>query len=245
MEEKFIKNLTDFGLNEIEAKIYGCLLDNQKMTISEISRSIDSKRTTCYQYLDNLLTKGFIIRIPIGKKMLYGAVDPRKVLQEYKKRFVNFEKNVEEMSQKYDTLVNKPKLIFYEGKRELKNIYEDLFKSVGDIYSIFPTDEFLKNFSLEEYDEYDKIINEHKFSSRDLIIDGKNYSKIDEVRRKNATDNKYTKKLPSAFKSNVDVLIYNNKVALISLRDMSAIVIENHDINEFFKSMHTFIWKNS
>ncbi|MDO8576601.1 MAG: hypothetical protein Q7R90_04800 [bacterium] len=43
----------------------------------------------------------------------------------------------------------------------------------------------------------------------------------------------------------MDVLISSDKVALISLRDLSAIVIENKDIAELFRNMHSFMWKES
>lgn len=243
MITNFVKILQEAGLNEAEAQVYSTLLKVQKMTVSEIARATDIKRPTCYQYLDVLLAKDFVVRIPVGKRMYYGAASPKKILALAKKRFEVFETAVEEMSKQHEESTNKPKVVFFEGKRELKNIYEDLFKTVGDIYSIFPPAAFFENFTEREYDEFDNSISQYAIKSKDLIVDDKYFKQVDQIRKKNGTENKVTKKLPESFKSNVDVLVYDNKVALISLRDLSAIVIESKDIAELFKSIHSTIWR--
>lgn len=71
----------------------------------------------------------------------------------------------------------------------------------------------------------------------------KYYKRIEQIRKNNPGSKKLGKKLPESFKSNVDVLMVQDKVALISLRDLSALVIENKDIAELFRSMHSFIWR--
>jgi len=245
METTFVKNLQQIGLGEAEATIYSALIKSPKMTVSEIARATDIKRATCYQYLDLLLVRDFIIRIPVGKRMFYSAISPKKILASEKKRHAAFEAAVEDMAKQYDESTHKPQVAFYEGKREIKNIYEDLFKTVGDVYSIFPPKAFFENFTEEEYDEFDKSLSRHAFKSRDLIVHDKHFRQVDQIRKKNGYENKITKKLPETFKSNVDVLIYNNKVALVSLRDLSALVIESNDIAELFKSLHNSIWKSA
>ncbi len=244
METISTKSLQEAGLSEIESKIYLSLLKSQKMTVSEIARATDTKRPTCYQYLDLLLSKDFIIRVPIGKRMYYSAVSPKKVLSAARKRYEAFEAVSDEMMKQYEESTHKPQVAFYEGKRELKNIYDDLFKTVGDIYSIFPPTAFFENFTEQEYDEFDSSISQYAIKSKDLIVEDKHFKRVSQIRKKNGVENKVTKKLPESFKTNVDVLVYNNKVALISLRDLSALVIENKDIADLFKSIHTSMWKS-
>ncbi len=143
----------------------------------------------------------------------------------------------------HEQATNKPKVAFYEGKREIKNIYEELFKTVGDTYSIFPGEAFFKNFTEAEYNEFDKANSAHAMKGRDLFIADKYAKRMLQMQNEKGYENKSGKKLPDWFTSNVDVLIFNDKVALISLRDLSATVIENKDIAELFKNMHQFMWK--
>ncbi len=245
METAFVKSLQQIGLSESEATIYTTLIKSPKMTVSDIARATGIKRATCYQYLDFLLVRDFVIRVPVGKRMFYCAVSPKKILASEKKRHTAFETSIEEMTRQYDESTHKPCVAFYEGKREIKNIYEDLFKTVGDVYSIFPPKAFFENFTEEEYNEFDKSLSQHAFKSRDLIVHDTHFRQVEQIRKNNGYENKITKKLPSDFKSNVDVLVYNNTVALVSLRDLSALVIESKDIAELFKSLHSSIWKSS
>lgn len=243
METKIAEALKGIGLPEKAASIYLALIGTRKMTVSEISRAAKIKRATCYQYLDQLLEQDFIIRVPVGKRMYYAAVSPHKVLAAFQSRLASFEKAAEEMERRYEESVHKPRVLFYEGKREIKRIYEDLFKTVGDVYSIFPPASFFENFTEADYDDFDASLGRHALTSRDLFLDDKHYKVIREIREKNGSDNKLGKKLPASFKSNVDVLIYSERVALVSLRDLSAIVIENKDIADLFRNMHQFIWR--
>lgn len=239
------KVLESAGIPQKAAEIYLSLLEKTKATISEIAHFTGIKRATCYEYVDLLLKENFIERLPIGKRMFYAAIEPKKVLQSFRKKASLLEKTLGELEKARDSAVNKPRVIFYEGKRELRQIYEDLFKTIGDACSIFPAETFFQNFTADDYDEFDKETSKHALKSRDLFVVDKYYKKIKEIRDKNSADgkDKLDKKLPSWFNSNVDVLIYADKVALISLRDLSAIVIENKDIADLFKNMHSFMWK--
>src|SRR3990167_2411811 len=241
-----MKALQEVGLPEKAALIYLSLLGKQKMTISETARESNIKRATCYEYLDLLLNRDFVIRVPVGKRMFYSAVEPKKILIDFKKKTSHLEERINEMSALHDAAVNKPRVVFYEGKREIKNIYTEIFRTVADVYSIFPPASFFENFTLEDYDDWDKEIANYALKSRDLFVVDKYYKKIKEIRDKNSAEgkNKLDKKLPAWFQSNVDVLIYADKVALISLRDLSAIVIENRDIADLFRNMHSFMWKS-
>lgn len=244
--DHLLKALEDVGLLDKEAQIYVSLLSTQKMTVSDIARETGIKRSTCYEYLDQLLSKNCIVRVPVGKRMFYGAVEPRRILSEFKKRTSHLEDRIAEMEALHDAATNKPRVIFHEGKREIGKIYEDIFKTVADVHSIFPPASFFENFSLDDYDEFDKLTSKHALKSRDLFVVDKYYKKIKEIRDKNALQDspKHDKRLPKWFESNVDVLIYADKVALISLRDLSAIVIENKDIADLFRNMHSFMWKS-
>lgn len=244
MKNEISKILQNFGLNQNEAIVYLTLLKYPKMTMSEIARATNLKRASCYQYLNLLLAKDFVLRIPIGKRMFFGAVNPKKVLAIIRKRYLAFEKATEEMAKQYEKTTNKPKVVFYEGKREIKNIYEDLFKTIGDTYSIFPPTAFFENFTEQEYDDFDSKISRYALKSKDLIIADKYFRRVNEIRNKNGLENKKTKKLPESFKNNVDVLIHHDKVALISLRNLSGLVIEDQDIADLFKNIHSFIWKS-
>ncbi len=240
-----IETLKEMGLTGKAGAIYLSLLGKRKMTLSEISRETSVKRATCYEHVDELLGKDFVIRVPVGKRTFYSAVDPQKVFTTFRRRISKIEGSILQMSAVHEHAVNRPHITYYEGKRQIKTIYDDLLKTVGDVYSIFPAASFFENFTEADYDEFDKSISNYALKSRDLFVRDKHYKKIKEIRDRNGPVNKLDKRLPPWFTCNVDVLIYSEKVALISLRDLSAIVIENKDIADLFRNMHSFMWKES
>ena len=238
-----VETLAEMGLNKKSAALYLSLLGKSRMGVAELARESGIKRATCYEHLEELLQKDFVTRTPIGKRTYYSAVSPDKVLSAFKRKTAKLEERVGEMLALHEQATNKPKVTFYEGKREIKRVYEDLYKTFGDTYSLFPAEEFFKVFTEAEYDEFEKSNVEHAVKARDLFIADKYYKKMIEARERSGYENQAHKKLPQWFQSKVDVLIFGDKVALVSLRDLSATVIENADIAELFKNMHQFMWK--
>lgn len=243
MDDRWHAALSTMGLDEKSATVYESLLGKARMTPSQISRETGIKRATCYEHLDILLAREFVTQEPVGKRTFYVAIEPQKVFSAYKKSIAKAEGAIIEMGAKHERSINKPRITYYEGKRQLRTIYEDLFKTVGEVRSIFPAATFFESFSAEDYDQFDKEISGHALQSIDLFTADPFYKRIKEIREKNGRANKKDRRLPSWFTCNVDVLIYRDKVALISLRDLSATVIENADIAELFKNMHGFMWK--
>ena len=144
MVTNFIKILQEAGLKESEAAVYSILLKSQKMTVSEIARATGIKRPTCYQHLDSLLIKDFVIRIPLGKRMYYGAACPKKILASAKKRFSVFETAVEEMTRQHEESTNKPKVVFTKVSASLKIFTKIYSKLSATSIQFFHQPPFLK-----------------------------------------------------------------------------------------------------
>ncbi|MEK7118576.1 MAG: helix-turn-helix domain-containing protein [Patescibacteria group bacterium] len=243
-QEEITRALEAIGLPEKAATIYAALLGKNRMSIAELARVTSVKRATCYEHLALLLQKDLVSRVPIGKRMYYAAAHPKNILRELKRQTVAIEAQMGDMVEQFERTTNRPKVSFFEGKRELRNIYSEMFKTVGDVYSLFPPDTFFESFSEEDYDEFDKTVSAHAFKSRDLFVKSRHHKRLGEIRRRNGGENKLDKQLPEWFSSNIDVLIFSDKVALMSLKDLSAIVIENKDIADLFRNIHTFMWKS-
>jgi len=241
-KDNLITALTQSGLPSKAAAMYIALLGTKKMTISEIARETRLKRATCYEYLDILLSRELLVRLPIGKRMHYAAANPQKILSQLKKSTERLEQVLPEMLEMHEKALKKPKVTFYDGKKEVRSIYEDMFTTVGEVRSIFPPAAFFENFTESDYADFDKSLSKHAIVSKDLFVQDKSYKKVAAIRESNA-GNKSGKKLPKWFSSNVDVLIYSEKVALISLRDLSGVVIENKDIADLFRNFHAALWK--
>ena len=239
-----IKILSEFGFTTDQATIYMSLLGKKELSITEISIETQIKRPTCYEYIEEMLAKNYIHRVPVGKKFHYAATPPTKIVERIRSRIKKLDESLTDLNEIYSNSQQKPKVTFHEGKSGIREIYKDSFGTVGDALSIFPADEYFKQYSFEEFTENERLIADTKFKSKDLIIDGKAFKKVDTFLKELGNNNKIIKRLPSEFKTSVDVLVYGSKVALISLKNTSAVVIDNQEIAELFTTIHTHLWKS-
>ncbi len=73
-----LETLVEMGLDAKAAVLYLSLLGTTRLGVAELARDSGIKRATCYEHLEQLLQKGFVTRVPIGKRTYYSAVSPDK-----------------------------------------------------------------------------------------------------------------------------------------------------------------------
>src|SRR4051812_6580516 len=111
--KKLHSALASLGLSEKAASIYLALLGKRRMAVAELSRQTNIKRATCYQYLDELLKRDFIIRAPVGKRILYSAASPQRILADHKRQSKDIEEVLSEINVMHEKAIHKPKVTFY------------------------------------------------------------------------------------------------------------------------------------
>jgi len=112
-KEVLIKIKEDFKLNIYEVKIWTALLSRGIATAAELADISVVPRSRCYDVLESLEKKGFII-MKVGKPIKYIAVQPEEIVERVKK----------DLRLKADHLVG--------GIEELKNT--DVFKELELLY---------------------------------------------------------------------------------------------------------------
>ena len=85
VKEEFLKKLrSSFDLNIYEVKIWTALLSKGIATAGELSDISDVPRSRCYDVLETLEKKGFIM-MKIGKPIKYLTVKPEEIVRRVKK----------------------------------------------------------------------------------------------------------------------------------------------------------------
>jgi sugar-specific transcriptional regulator TrmB len=75
MDNKIEKSLAAFGLSDLETRIYATLVKHPSITVLQLSRLMDVKRTNLYRLLDNLKAHGFITEQVDDKTTYFSAAD--------------------------------------------------------------------------------------------------------------------------------------------------------------------------
>lgn len=75
-----LKTLLSLGLSELEAKTYLCLLENGEMRAGGLAQKAGINRTTTYQLLQSLVSKGFASYCVKEGVKYFDAVEPETLL---------------------------------------------------------------------------------------------------------------------------------------------------------------------
>jgi len=234
-----LRLLTEVGLTETEAQIYLSLLELGEATVVDIAKVSRVKRPTCYVNLDSMVTKGFTTKLNKNNRLVYAAVDPQIILRQLKSKVLEFEDLVPYYRSKLNSQ-DKPQILFYEGKDELKSAYKRVvFNEKSKRLYAFGTDV--------------QLINE---VFPDLYKDWENYyvnqfSDIKEIVNNNQAGKDYVKKhsnpantrlMPAHLPVSSDTLITDSKVFIVSLENLFGILIDSKDLADTYTSFFELAW---
>lgn len=117
---KTLDALKTIGLNKYERNLWAALLSRGSSTAGELSDISNVPRSRCYDVLESLADRGFVIVQP-GKPMKYVAIPPREALERAKKKI---HEDARELGDKIDRLVKT------DAIKELEKLHKDNIKTI-------------------------------------------------------------------------------------------------------------------
>lgn len=250
--EKIINYLKQLELSDIEARLYLALLKSGATGVKELAQAINIKRTTAYIYVDLLVEKGLVIKTVKGSRKQVAAINPEEGLEELVKQKI---KSAEETKSEFSGMLEainqltpstqakeEAEIKYYKGKGGVKKIYDEVLKTtelrsyvnIEEIANVFP-----ENFPL-----FDSALKRNTDMVMYEIVENSPEAKkrFDKAVKR---DRYFYKFLPENMKLTAqDILIYDNKVAIIHFKDsVSGIVLESTDLYTNFKLLFDFVWK--
>ena len=238
------KTLVAIGLPEKESAIYFALLHSGKASPSDLAKATHIRRTTLYQHLETLLSRGFISKTLKGKRILYVPENPKKILDAFEKSKALFAQSAPQIEALYKNARKEPSLRFYEGEKGIVQIFEEISASLVPIDAFFSPEKFFAAVSREDTNNFLRAIEKNQNVLRDLVErDAGSETFMRDVRKNKHAFHK-VKLLPKDFSVSVDVLVTGDKVAMISFDNMIGLIVDNAEIAKFHRSTHNFFWKN-
>lgn len=237
--KKLINVLESIGLSYKESIIYSSILKNWTSSLTDISKTSGIKRTTLYWYLDLLLSKWFISKTIKSKRILYIVENPENIFKELVRKKDNFLNFLPEMVKLYNNNTNKPSTNIFEWKNAIKKIYKEIWESFSTIYAFVSPKDFINNINLEDRLYFLESIKNNDNTICNLVENTIEWKKFKKDFWYSPMKLKF---LPKDFELSVDILVYGNKVAMISFENLNWIVIDNKEITTFIKNVHKLLW---
>lgn len=119
--QKTLDALKSVGLNKYERNIWVALLSRGSATAGELAEISKVPRSRCYDVLESLSSKGFIMLQP-GKPLKYVSLPPREALERAKSKIMDDAKEAE---------IRMENLSKSESIKELEKLHKDNIKTVN------------------------------------------------------------------------------------------------------------------
>ena len=249
---ELIEGLLNLGLNEKEANVYLALLGLEKATAYTIGIRSKLKNATAYVVLDNLVSKGFALKIPQSDKHYFIAKSPRECLAIAQEKLSTAKEMLPELLAIQKKTDEKVSIAYFEGFEGIKKMYEKLIANMQkrpleerSFIAFYAhqkyTPDFLQKYWLQLNEEYAKN-NIKRSAITTLHPSIKNYL-VTETKKKFKMDLRALAE--KDYSSNISIEVYNNFTQIISHRYLQGILIENPDIADVMQQIFKLVWKNT
>ena len=240
-----LSSLTQLDLSEREITIYKALLELGATSIRDIADKSGFNRGSTYETLKGLASKGIVNYLPKGKRRMFQAESPDKLLDLAEEKRQAIEVTLNELKSEIIPSLKQLKpefssgnVRFYEGDDGVETVLRDILNSVDKhsdkSYSVIST-QALRDHLYRPFPTFTKQRIQKGISVRVLAIgDGGDEAELAERKwMKGEVDASY-------------IAIYPPKVAMISLAENNypvVVVIESDAISGTQQIMFDTLWR--
>lgn len=240
------KDIQSLGLNEKEAKVYLASLELGQATVQKISAKAGIKRPTTYFIIENLMERGLMSSYYQGKKQLFMAEMPERILdliakerKELELREEQFKRLLPELQSINNRNKDKPVVKYYEGKDGILTMTSEHIKLSKNqtFYNVFSRDIIEKVVLPDELKALRKERVDNKLQAKAIYT--REAGDLDGV------ENAELIRLPlKDFPITCDIAFYEDKVRIASFKDrLMGVVIEDKEIAQSFRAVFELAWK--
>ncbi len=250
-----LEELKKIGLSDNESKVYLALLELGSSTAQQVAEKSEVNRPTTYVQLESLMKKGLVTsfeKSPNNKKYkpktFFRAEDPeylQKLIEKEKaqigERTRELAAALPELGRLFVSSGERPRVRFFDGVEGLKTMDEEFLKvknkflegvtSIDDVQKVFPPDA----------DNYTQRRIKKGIRARSIYT-SKNGPVLKGTDAQMLRESRYMP--PEKFPFACDITVYDNSVAIASLRDkIFGIVIESKEIANSIRSLISLAWE--
>ena len=239
--------LEQLGLDQKEISLYLALLKLGTASIRDIAAEADINRGTTYETLKAMAGKGIVSYFPKGKRRVFCAEPPEKLLDLAEEKKQSLEQGIEEMKHSLIPQLNHLKpdfnsgnVRFYEGDSGIEFVLKDILHTVEKqderAYSVFSSKP-IREHLYRPFPNYTQQRIRKKIGVKVIAIgEGGEDAEFSERKWIETSD-----KMDSSY-----IAIYPPKVAMISLASKDypvAVVIDSNEIARTQQIIFDTLWR--
>lgn len=234
--------LNQLGFSKNEAKVCLAALQLGLSSAQEIAKKAGLKRTTTYSVLGYLVSRGVVGKSEVRGKARYLAAPPDKLLAIASELQSSVKKALPELAALYNKSETKPKIIFYEGDEAIQNVYDDTLREKPAEILEWNTNAYFERFP-KTHNYIDKRV-ALNIRARRMAGSGS----IWQAKHKpyDKAELSETIIVPrELFWPEIEVNIYNNKVAFMNYAENMSVIIESKPIADAMRQAYELSWRGA
>jgi sugar-specific transcriptional regulator TrmB len=209
-------------------------------TVSELAEKSGVKRTSIYNFLEELINIGFVSEIKQNDQILLIATEPEVLEKKAQQQLFDIKNIMPELQAMFNLPGNKPKVKFYPGIAGIKKAYDETLKSQGPLYA-FSDHEKMMSIMPEWMWEYAERRTGAGIELKSISQEGEWAKKIEKTNATHKRQIKFVKNI----NFETEINIYDNIVAIVSFRKpYCGVVIEDAAIAQTLKSVWQLLWQS-
>ncbi len=237
--------LSTVGFSNNEIRIYLGLLQIGQGTASKIARSAGVNRTTVYDVLAGLETKGLVIQLGKKPKQEYRAESPKKLESFYREktkrdeRYLDIVRDLVPQLSSIHAVGDRPVVRFYEGEEGLKHVYEDTLSSKETIRAFASVENMhagLPNY----FPKYYKRRAQAGIGIRAILPHTPEATERSQLDKAEKRESLHVDSRKYSFSPEIN--IYDNKIMIASWKEKLGVIIESREISDALKKIFELSW---
>ncbi len=231
--------LANLGLDRREAALYLAALGLGEASASDIAKKAGIQRTYFYDISEKLIKSGFLRQVVKGKKRLFVALEPEKLLELEEKRFKQLKNALPQFKTLFNTKGQKSKIFYYEGIEGVRHIINDSLSFKGEVL-FFETPHIV---ALDQQKLLKEYIKKRMALGLKARVIGELSPEIINMKERDGNEMRETRILPnSIFNSDVEIGIYGNRIYIIDFKNEFGFIVEDSNIAHVLKKLFEIVW---
>ena len=240
--DTLIKNLSNAGINEKEARVYITLLQLGKASAYSIAERSGLKKPTTYVILDELIKKNLVMKVPRLKKQLFIAKSPEEFFAGAEERLRQAKKALPELITMAENNKTNIRTIFYEGLSGIKEAiyYKSKEMSGEEIVGFYATTEDASSELMELFNPWPKDMREAGINFKVITPEHET------TKRYTDPNNQYghkVKTIPySLYSSKSSLEAGDTFVRIVLFKEQQSVIIESPELADSVKQIFNMVW---
>jgi sugar-specific transcriptional regulator TrmB len=252
--QNFLNDLTKYGLDTDEAKIYLYLLENSAKSALTISRESQLARTKVYRILDKLTAKGLVTHEVKSAGLRFLAESPQKLalllakqtksVAQLESQHAHLVSELENLAKEYASAGSEVR--YYTGLDGLKQVTQNSLAAKKQLLVFELNQDMSKFIDYDFAEEIRRGLVKQKITTFQLT----NLPKVLPYTQVTTLISDYWRVKhvsPKDFKIDFEVLIYNDVYALYTYQHGEAFCVEIHNpyLAKMQRQLFKFVWKRA